>query len=65
MMAYARAKKRADESLAPNSRLDAMVERRRPIDRYETKVLSFANHTLASTLTGVGIFSVSISHKLV
>jgi len=51
------AKYLAVPSLAPNKRPDEMVDRSRPIERYEIYVRSFANHTFASTLTGVAIFS--------
>jgi hypothetical protein len=40
-----------------------MVESRSPMDRYEMKVRSFANHTLASTLTGVRTFSASQKYR--
>ena len=60
MPAYASANHRAGESRAPKSRPEAIVERRRPMDRYEMYVRSFANHTFDSTLTGVGTLSDSI-----
>lgn len=64
MTAYPRAKYRADESLAPNKRPDAIVESSTPMDRYEMNVRSFANQTFASTLTGVGTFSVAAYQPL-
>ena len=56
--AYPMAKYLAAPSLAPKSKPEDIVDNRRPIERYEMKVRSFANQTLASTLTGVAIFSV-------
>lgn len=39
-----------------------MVDSSMPMDRYEMKVRSLANQTLASTLTGVGFFSEIVSY---
>lgn len=59
--AYPIAKYRAAPSLAPNNRPEEMVDSKSPMERYEMYVLSLANHTLASTLTGVAIFSSIVS----
>jgi hypothetical protein len=56
MTAYANANHLAGESLAPNNSPEAMVDNKTPMERYEMKVRSLANHTLASTLTGVSTF---------
>ena len=64
MAAYTSAKYLAKWSLAPKSRPEAIVESNRPMERYDIKVLSLANQTLASTLTGVGIFSSPFSDEL-
>lgn len=64
MIAYANANQRDAESWPAYSSEVAIVDSRRPMERYEMNVRSLANQTLDSTFTGVAFFSVVVRRDL-